>query len=250
MNKQKKKDLTTPPPADKKGLNFNAENLRKVPIWGAIASALEARLQDKDFDLGNTYNRLASQLNPIAAPHIGGYLKYNPKDENLQDAENRAMLAAAMRANRGLNRGTQSALNADLISRYFPAFAKAKAEFRQSEEARKNDIAKFNLGINQFNAQQDAAYDKLNTEILAQRLGYNAAGAKAIDDSKTAWANNVNTTWTNALNQIGNLGQDYWNKNQRDVWLNALGAEGIKELLKSNEGMGLLAWLGYNPSKS
>ena len=91
---------------------------------------------------------------------------------------------------------------------------------------------------------------KLDTEILAQRLGYNAAGAKAIDDSKTAWANNVNTTWTNALNQIGNLGQDYWNKNQRDVWLNALGAEGIKELLKSNEGMGLLAWLGYNPSKS
>ena len=218
-----KGDKNTPPPADKKGLNFNAENLRYAPAVGAGIGALVAALQPVDYTLSNEYRNLASQLNPVAAPHIGGYRRYTPYDVNLGDAENLALEAAALRANRGQNRATQGALNAATINAFQKAKAQRNLAAQQANEADRLAVDTYNLGIDQFNAQRDTQYDQLNQQILNNRLNMLAQAAKAADASRTARANMINTTGTNFFNQLGNVGQDTWNYNELQKLFERLG---------------------------
>ena len=222
-SEQKKKDLTTPPPADKKGLNFNAENLRYAPAVGAGIGALVAALQPVDYTLSNEYRNLASQLNPVAAPHIGDYRRYTPYDVNLGDAENLALEAAAIRANRGQNRATQAAQNIATINAFQRANAQRNLAAQQANEADRLAVDTYNLGIDQFNAQRDTQYDQLNQQILNNRLNMLAQAAKAADASRTARANMINTTGTNFFNQLGNVGQDTWNYNELQKLFERLG---------------------------
>ena len=79
----------------------------------------------------------------------------------------------------------------------------------------------------------DYYYDNMNTAINDKRLAMLSAAAQAQDASNAAWAQMYNATHENLYNQLGNVGKDEWAKNQRDWLFNALGREGILELIKS-----------------
>lgn len=218
--------------------NFNLEDLRYAPAIGAGIGALTAALQPKDFTVGNEYRQLASNYNPIGAPHIGGYRRYTPYDVNLGDVENLALLASTIDSNRGQNRATQGALNAAVINAAQKTAAARNLAAQQANEANRLAVDTYNLGIDQFNANRDTQYDQLNQQILANKLNMLASAAQADDASKQAWAEMYNSTHENFFNQLGNVGRDTWSKNQRDWLLNALGREGLLELVKSGYKLG------------
>lgn len=203
--------------------NFNAESLRYAPVVGAALGALEARLQPEDRTLERALMAQASRINPVSAGHIGGYRTYRPYDVNLGDTENLAIQARAIRANQGQNRATQGALNIAVINAMQKANAQRNLAAQQANEAMRENVDKYNLGINQFNAQQDRAYDQLNNQRLMQRLSIEGQAAQARDVSRTAQAQNINNTTTNFWNQLGNVGRDAWNRGSAEDFLEALG---------------------------
>lgn len=208
------------------------ESLRYAPAIGAQLGAITAALQPKDYTLANRLEDLASEFRPMSAPHIGGYRRYTPYDVNLGDVENIGLTAAALNANRGQNRATQGTLNTAVLAKAQETSAKRNLTTQQANEANRLATDTYNLGIDQFNAQRDSAYDQLNQQILANRINMLGQAAQVRDASRTAWASNINTTAENAFNQLGNVGRDNWNRNQRDFLLKALGREGLLELIK------------------
>lgn len=195
------------------------ESLRYAPAVGAQLGAITAALQPKDYTLANRLEDLASEFRPMSAPHIGGYRRYTPYDVNLGDVENIGLTAAALSANRGQNRATQGALNTAVINAAQKTAAARNLAAQQANEANRLATDQYNLGIDQFNAQRDSAYDQLNQQILANRINMLGQAAQARDASRTAWASNINTTAENAFNQLGNVGRDNWNRNQFLLWV-------------------------------
>lgn len=218
--------------------NINLSSLRYAPALGAALGALEARLQPKDYTLANELRDIASQYKPISAPHIGGYRRYTPYDVNLGDAENIALTARALEANRGQNRATQGALNTAVLNAAQKTAAARNLAAQQANEANRLAVDTYNLGIDQFNAQRDTQYDQLNQQILNNRLRTLMSAAQAEDDSRTAWAQNVSGTTENMYNQLGNVGRDEWNRNQRDIYLRDLGYDPVALLSLFNLNKG------------
>jgi hypothetical protein len=198
----------------------NFEYLRYAPAIGAGLGALYAWTQPKDYEYPNELRGLATEFKPISAPHVGGRLSYTPYDINLGDAENLAMQAAALRANRvRANRGQEAASAIGLLNTFEKQNALRNLEWQQANEANRKAIAQYNLGIDQFNAQRDSQYDQLNQQILNNRLNMLSKAAQAANVSRTAWANNVSSTTENFFNQLGNVGRDEWNRYQFLQWL-------------------------------
>lgn len=220
-------------PKPNNNINIDLSNLRYAPAVGAALGALEARLQPKDYTLANQLRDIASKYNPVATPHIGGYRKYTPYDINLGDAENLALQTAALRANRGQNRATQGALNTAVLNAAQKTAAARNLTAQQANEANRLAVDTYNLGIDQFNAQQTSNYDRLNQQILQNRLNTLMAAVNAEDASKTAWAQNVNNTATNMYNQIGNVGKDSWNQDQMLMSLAMLDHEELVKVFGS-----------------
>jgi hypothetical protein len=129
-------------------------------------------------------------------------------------------------------------LNAAVLNAAQKTAAQRNLAAQQANEANRLATDQYNLGIDQFNAKTNAAYDELNQKILQNRLGMLASAAAADDASKQAWANMYNATHENLFNQLGNVGRDTWNRNQRNWLLNALGREGLLELFKSGYRLG------------
>lgn len=193
--------------------------LRYAPVVGAGIGALVAGLQPVDYTYPNELRGLASQFRPISAPHIGGYRRYNPYDINLGDAENIALTAATLNANRGQNRATQGALNTAVINAAQRTTAQRNLAAQQVNEANRLTTDQYNLGIDQTNANLAQAYDQLNQQINNNRVNMLARAAQESDNTRTAWSNMYNATHENFFNQLGNVGRDEWNRNQFLSWL-------------------------------
>ena len=200
------KTKTTP----KADVDNRGEALRYAPVVGSGLGALTSMLQPVDYTLANELRGLAPQFKPMGAPYIGGYRRYTPYDINLGDAENLAMEARTIDANRGQNRATQGALNIAAINAFQKANALRNLEWQKANEANRLATDQYNLGIDQYNTGLTQAYDQLNAGINAQRIGMLANAAQAADASRTAWANNVSTNTTNFFNNLGDLGRDEW----------------------------------------
>lgn len=199
--------------------NTNLSNLRYAPAIGAGISSLIAGLQPIDYTYPNELRGLASQFRPIGAPHIGGYRRYNPYDINLGDAENIALTAAALNANRGQNRATQGALNTAAINAAQKTAAQRNLAAQQANEANRLTTDQYNLSIDQTNVNLAQAYDQLNQQINNNRVNMLAKAAQESDNTRTAWSNMYNATHENFFNQLGNVGRDEWNRNQFLSWL-------------------------------
>lgn len=221
-----KDNTTTTPPKELK--------LSRSPEWFRYASllgGLDAFFQRPDYTYANELRGLASQFRPIGAPHIGGYRRYNPYDINLGDAENIALTAAALNANRGQNRATQGALNTAAINAAQRTAAQRNLAWQQATEENRLNTDTYNLGIDKTNLATTQAYDQLNQEINNRRINMLQAAAAAQDASQTAWANALSNNITNSLNNLGNLGKENWAANQRNALIELLGSDALAKAL-------------------
>ena len=203
-------------------LNINRDGLAKlryIPTVGAGFSALTTALQPIDYSLPNELRGLSSQFRPIGAPHIGGYRRYNPYDINLGDAENIALTAATINANRGQGRATQGALNTAAMNAAQRTAAQRNLAWQQANEEDRLNTDTYNLGIDRTNLATTQAYDQLNQQINNNRINMLARAAQEADNTRTAWSNMYNATHENFFNQLGNVGRDEWNRNQFLAWL-------------------------------
>lgn len=217
---------TTTTPKEIK-LPRNPEWFRYVPLLGGLG----ALFQRPDYTYANELRGLASQFRPIGAPYIGGYRKYNPYDVNLGDAENIALTAAAINANRGQNRATQGILNAAAINAAQRTAAQRNLAWQQANEENRLNTDTYNLGIDKINLATTQAYDQLNQEINNRRVNMLQAAAAAQDASQTAWANALSNNITNSLNNLGNLGKENWAANQRNALIELLGSDALAKAL-------------------
>ena len=209
-----------------------AEWPRYAPAVGSGIGALTSSIQGPDYTYANELRDIAGQYNPISAPSLGGWRRYNPYDVNLSNNEAMAQLASAMRANVASgNRATQAAGLIGLENAYARENAARNLQWQQANEANRLATDQYNLGIDQINLGTVQQYDTLNQQIEGNRLGMLAAAAWAKDDSDTAWAQNILTNTTNFLNNLGDLGKDNWSRNQRNALLKEFGMEGLARIL-------------------
>lgn len=218
-------NATTPPKEIK--LSRSPEWFRYAPLLGGLG----AFFQRPDYTYANELRGLASQYRPIGAPHIGGYRRYNPYDINLGDAENIALTAAAINANRGQNRDTQGALNTAAINAAQRTAAQRNLAWQQANEENRLNTDTYNLGIDKTNLATTQAYDQLNQEINNRRVNMLQAAAAAQDASQTAWVNALSNNITNSLNNLGNLGKENWAANQRNALIELLGSDALAKAL-------------------
>ena len=204
------------------------ESLRYTPVLGAAEAMLRSALQPKDFSVGNIDRQLAAQIGPIGTPHISGFETPHLLDPNLTYSNNLAILARQLDDVRH-----NPALTSYVVSEMQKKQALDNFNWQQANNAERQRVATNNLGINKFNAQLTQADNQLNNARQIAKLNLLEKAALADDASKEAWANMYNTTRENFFNQLGNVGRDTWNRNQRDRLLNALGHEGLLELFKA-----------------
>lgn len=202
--------------------------LRYAPLLGGLVSAFNR----PDYTLANELTNIASNFQPISAPALGGWRRYNPYDINLTNNQNIAQLAAAQRANvANGNRASQAAGMIGLHNAYNQQAALNNLAWQQANERNRLDTDTYNLGIDRTNLATVQAYDQLNQEIKNRRANMLQAAATARDASQTDWANAMSDNITNSLNNLGNIGKENWAVNQRNALIKLLGNEYLKRVL-------------------
>lgn len=189
--------------------------LRYAPVIGSGVGALVSTLMGPDYTYADKLRELAGKYNPISAPALSGYRRYNPYDINLANAEAMAQQASLQRANRATaNRATQAANAIALENAYERAAAARNLQWQQANEANRAAVDQYNLGIDKANSDIVQAYDRINQDIRDRRIRMLQASAAAQDAADTAWSQNVSNNTTNFFNQLGNLGKDQWSADQ------------------------------------
>ena len=202
--------------------------LRYAPLLGGLAGLFNR----PDYTLANELTDVASNFQPISAPPLSGWRRYNSDDINLTNNQNMAQLAAAQRANVASgNRDAQAAGMIGLHNAYNQQSALNNLAWQQANERNRLDTDTYNLGIDKTNLATVEAYDQLNQQILDNRANLLAKAAEARDASNTAWSTATSNNLTNSLNNLGALGKENWNRSQRDALIQLLGNDTLKQLL-------------------
>lgn len=207
--------------------------LRYAPAIGSGIGALLATINGPDYAYAQQLEKIAGKYNTIAPRLIGGYERYTPYDINLANNEAMAQQASAQRANRANgNRATQQAQAIALENAYEKASAARNLQWQEANEAKRQAIDKYNLGIDQLNAGTVQAYDRMNLDTRDKRMQMLARAAAARDAADTAWSEGISQTSTNFLNQLGSVGKDLDSYNMVRLWLKANPQYATKEELK------------------
>ena len=210
---------------------INPSLLRYAPAVGSGIGALLAATNGPDYTYANELNNLANQYKAVAPKLVGGYERYTPYDVNLANNEVIAQQAAAQRANRAItNRAAQQAQAIALENAYERANASRNLQWQQANEANRQAIDKYNLGIDQLNTGTTQAYDRLNLDSRDRRLNMLSQAAAARDAADTAWSKGISETSTNFLNQLGQVGKDRDAYNIVKLWLMANPQYATKEM--------------------
>ena len=102
----------------------------------------------------------------------------------------------------------------------------ANLEAQQANQKLRQTISQYNNAIDAANQNISANYDKLNLELLGNKLNMLNAAAQARDASDTARGQAISTNRTNAANQIGKVGLDATNFELQRI-LGESGAYGV-----------------------
>ena len=195
--------------------------LRYAPLLGGLSSLFNR----PDYSYPNELSSWLGELQPISAPSLGGYRRYNPYDINLANNEAMAQLAAAQRANVAAgNREAQAAGLTALEDAYAKENAVRNLQWQQANEANRLATDQYNLGIDQTNLGVIQNYDELNQDTRNRRVALGQDIAAARDASNTAYAAAQSANLTNLLENLGEIGKENWSRNERNrllsVWPN------------------------------
>ena len=227
----------------KKSMREQRKNARQFPDGGftpshlryfpAVSSALQA-LTDQlgltnrpDYTLERMIRRNASNLNPVAPNLNENYLEYKPLNTELasnrldEQAASRARLARENRNKSSQMSFIQGVDNTAGINSFL-----ANLEAQQANQKLRQTISQYNNAIDAANQNIAANYDKLNLELLGNKINMLNTAAQARDASDTARGQAISTNRTNAANQIGKVGLDATNFELQRI-LGESGAYGV-----------------------
>ena len=179
--------------------------LRYAPLLGGLAGLFNR----PDYTLANELTDVASNFQPISAPPLSGWRRYNSDDINLTNNQNMAQLAAAQRANVASgNRDAQAAGMIGLHNAYNQQVALNNLAWQQANERNRLDTDTYSLGIDKTNLATVEAYDQSNQQILDNRANLLAKAAEARDNANTFYSQNMSNMITNNLNNLGAFGKE------------------------------------------
>ncbi|MDR0912100.1 MAG: hypothetical protein LBM96_05820 [Methanobrevibacter sp.] len=199
--------------------NFNTTDLRYAPIYGSGLSVLGDMFgytNKNDFSDTDRLNDLASRLSTVTFSPIANYLNYKPIDQqqyiNQINESNNATRNAIINnsnGNRSMANAALSATNLNHITKLSDLIGK----LNQYEDTRKERVATFNRGTDQYNSQMGLETQKINKEndalrsnLLLQELQMRDAIKLRNDAAKSA-------NLSNFYNNLGNLGKENFNRN-------------------------------------
>lgn len=207
--------------------------LRYAPALGSALLVGHTLANKPDYSYANELEEAANQyvggLNTNITPKfLGDYLAYRPFDRlfyanelGVQQAANRSAIMNAGNANRG---ATMAAL---LGSGYNDNVGLGKL-FREGEEynlAQRQKVADFNRGTNQYNSTLDMQAQEINARANMAKAEallnnkYRVLGMKqAIDNQRDQ---STSLALTNLFNNLGGIGEDYANRFDRNMLINA-----------------------------
>nr|DAI59113.1 MAG TPA: hypothetical protein [Crassvirales sp.] len=210
--------------------NKNKDNIlptwpRKVGMFGPLVGLGMQALGIGKNPGENEYNAAISAVNSVGNPypsHIGNYIKYTPFD--LWSALNRGdnSLLASNRGIMNTSGSNGSKINGLIASsnNYYQGIGNLMRQAQEYNMKNMNDVANFNRGTDQFNAQADnqfALAANQNNQWRAQSL-LNYAAQKAAQDRQ--WYDdlygNINDLFTN----ISNYGRENMTMNQINANVN------------------------------
>ena len=194
-----------------------SDNLLK---YSSLLGGLFDLFNRPDYSYPNELSNWLGEFQPIAAPSLGGYRRYNPYDVNLANNEAMAQLAAAQRANVAAgNRETQAAGLTALENAYAKENAARNLQWQQANEANRLTTDQHNLGIDQTKLGVIQNYDQLNQDTRNRRVALGQDIAAARDASNTAYAAAQSANLTNLLENLGEIDKENWSRNERNRYL-------------------------------
>ena len=198
-------------------------------------------------DYGNANMPLSAKFRDMSSPHIGGYLQYNPVDRNRDINVMRAENAAARNAYINLSAGNRSTAMANIAAGDLAHQGKI-GDLLLTADKFDNDqrmnYAKYNLGINQYNAESDLKAQQGNLEAdkaRAQMLVESAKMRQQVWDDATA---RKRARLDRFMENIGQTGKDIYDTFRIDNNKNLLyTSQGNHKKLTKDQARGYNEWI-------
>ena len=244
-----------------KGPLVDGSSLRYAPVIGsglAVLSDALGQTNKPNYTNADRIQDSVSHIQPVTYTPVGNYLAYNPFDRNFYSNKLEAQAGATRRAIANQSGGNRANAVAGMLAADYNAQGKLGDLFRQAEEYNqglRERVETFNRGTNQYNSEAS-----MKAQIVNQsndRLRYEAAvqAANLRDQADTRSASARSANLTNLFDNLGNIGVDAYNRNDRNALIKS-GVFGTQnaDMLK-NSGMtkseirGYLKGLGLNDSE-
>ena len=201
------------------------ESLRFAPVVGSAFQVIGDDLgwtNEEDYTNPNIIRDAARSVRNITSSPIGGYVTPQRFDTDFQSRQlmnaglgtQRSMMDLAG-GNRGTARNNMLAFNNNLINQRGNLYRQAL------EQQRDNDLkaAAFNLGINQFNSQQNVEAQRANQAVDIARINAAAQEAQMRDNIQSMLSATRSANRTGLYNNLGQVGVDAFNRNSALEWL-------------------------------
>lgn len=191
---------------------------RYAPIFENALGTIVESLTPVDYSDADIIRNAANNLPRYGYNPVGGYIEYNPVDQNylLNRIANENLAAQRQAMNSGLNRGQAMANLMAINNSNTGNIGDTYLKMYQANNANKADAAKFNAQINEFNSQLAQRANDMNSNIDARRASMYQYMAQLRDQLSTLKSNAISNNLTSLANSIGNVGQDNFFANQAD----------------------------------
>ena len=211
--------------------------LRYAPILADTLGLIHNVSSQPDYSNANAGLEAMKRVRNVSATPIGGKQSYDLIDPNYLLNKQLGVSASASRAiqNNAINPGQAIAGLTNLNLNTQTGMADTMLQINRENQARKMQTAAFNLGIDQFNTQQDMQAQQLNQNVdynIAQAAERAALQRSAIDAQKNqAISQNISgitdtlagigtesthETWLKGLIDSGAI-YDYLNRNKKST---------------------------------
>lgn len=202
--------------------------LRYAPIVGAAIGLGQNIFSKPDYSNADAILSAANQVGnytPVSYDPIGNYLQYRPLDRNYYINKLNAQAGATRRA---IMNTTSPSRNAALLAADYNAQGRLGDLARQAEEynlAQRQAVETFNRGTNMTNSEMGLKAAMANQEAALKARSSRLSGvaqAMAVRDAVDARRGaSMSANLTNLFDNLGNIGIDTYNREDRDKLIRA-----------------------------
>ena len=204
---------------------WDASYLRYAPALGAGIGVLTDTLgltNVPDYSDAEAIKAAADSMRNVSFTPIGDYMKYTPFDRMFYANQLGAQAGATRRNIMNTSGGNRGVATAGLLGADYNAQNALGNLYRQAEEfnlGQREKVAAFNRGTNQFNAEGDLKAQMANIDNNSNKVKAAIAAAELKERINDRVGRARSANLTNFFNSLGNIGEDTFNRKERDMLL-------------------------------